>query len=55
LQHWHCLATMYGLPGFIADDIAALLRDLPLPAACDVMRMTVEPVEVPGGDITGAT
>ena len=31
-----------GLPGFIAEDIAALLRDLPLPAAGDIPGMTVD-------------
>ena len=37
------IATMLdGVPGFIAEDIAALLRDLPLPAAGDVAGMTVE-------------
>ena len=37
------IATMLdGLPGFIAEDITALLRDLPLPAAGDVAGMTVE-------------
>ena len=36
-------ATMLeGLPGFIAEDIAALLRDLPLPAAGDIPGMTVD-------------
>jgi hypothetical protein len=36
-------ATMLeGLPGFIADDIAALLRYLPLPAAGDIPGMTVD-------------
>ena len=35
-------ATMLeGLPGFIAEDIAALLHDLPLPAAGDIPGMTV--------------
>jgi hypothetical protein len=37
------LATMLeGLPDFIAEDIAALLRDLPLPAAGDIPGMTVD-------------
>jgi len=37
------LATMLdGLPDFIAEDIAALLRDLPLPAVGDVQGMSVE-------------
>jgi hypothetical protein len=31
-----------GLPGFIAEYIAALLRDLPLPAASDIPGMTVD-------------
>jgi hypothetical protein len=31
-----------GLPGFIAEDIAALLRDLPLLAADDNPGMTVD-------------
>jgi hypothetical protein len=31
-----------GLPGFIAEDIAALLSDLPLPAAGDIPGMTVD-------------
>jgi hypothetical protein len=31
-----------GLPDFIAEDIAALLRDLPLPAVGDVQGMSVE-------------
>jgi hypothetical protein len=36
-------ATMLeGLPGFIAEDIAALLRDLPLPAAGYIPGMTVD-------------
>ncbi len=36
-------ATMLeGLPGFIAEDIVALLRDLPLPAAGDIPGMTVD-------------
>ncbi len=33
-----------GLPGFIAEDIAALLRNLPLPAAGDIPGMTVDEV-----------
>ena len=37
------LATMLdGLPGLIAEDIAALLRDLPLRAAGDAPGMSVE-------------
>jgi len=39
------LATMldgFKLPGFIDEDIAALLRDLPLPAAGDAPGMSVE-------------
>ena len=36
-----------GLPGFIADDIAALLLDLPLPASGDTPGMSVdEAIEV---------
>jgi hypothetical protein len=31
-----------GLPGFIAEGLATLLRDLPLPTAGDVPGMTVE-------------
>jgi hypothetical protein len=31
-----------GLPGFIAEDIAALLRDLPLQAAGDIPGMTMD-------------
>jgi hypothetical protein len=31
-----------GLPGFIAEDIAALLHDLPLPAVGDIPGMTVD-------------
>jgi hypothetical protein len=31
-----------GLLGFIAEDIAPLLRDLPLPAAGDIPGMTVD-------------
>ena len=30
-----------GLPGFIAEDIAALLSDLQIPAAGDIPGMTV--------------
>jgi hypothetical protein len=30
------------LPGFIAEDVAALLRDLPLPAAGDIPGMNVD-------------
>jgi hypothetical protein len=41
------LATMLeGLSGFIAEDIAALLSDLPLPAAGDIPGMTVEAIQV---------
>jgi hypothetical protein len=37
------IATMLdGLPDFIAEDIAALLHDLPLPAAGDTPGMTVD-------------
>jgi hypothetical protein len=36
-------ATMLeGLPGFIPEDIVALLHDLPLPAAGDIPGMTVD-------------
>jgi hypothetical protein len=36
-------ATMLeGLPGFITEDIVALLCDLPLPAAGDIPGMTVD-------------
>jgi hypothetical protein len=36
-------ATMLeGLPGFIAEDIVDLLRNLPLPAADDIPQMTVD-------------
>ncbi len=36
-------ATMLkGLPGFIAENIAALLREIPLPAAGDIPGMTVD-------------
>ena len=31
-----------GLPGFIPEDTAPLLRDLPLPAAGDIPGMTVD-------------
>jgi hypothetical protein len=31
-----------GLPGFIAEDIAAVLSNLPLPAAGDIPGMTVD-------------
>jgi hypothetical protein len=37
------LATMLdGLPGFIAEDIVALLQDLPLQAEGDIPGMTVD-------------
>ena len=35
-------ALLDGLPGFITEDIDAVLRDLPLPDAGDVPGMTVE-------------
>ncbi len=38
-------ATMLdGLPGFITEDIATLLRELPLQAACDIPGMIVDEV-----------
>ena len=35
-------ALLHGLPGFITEDIDAMLRDLPLPDGGDVPGMTVE-------------
>jgi hypothetical protein len=35
-------SMLEGLPGFISEDIATLLRDLPLPAAGDIPGMTVD-------------